>query len=99
MNTFIIVLGQIALCIVAVMYIAALIYVIHDMILILIPAIKCRKVKDCLKDDCRFRRACRHIKLTEWEKIPPWHRQPRETEKKPSIQQRIYHWLKDFFYL
>lgn len=97
MKTFMDIYGHIALCIMAIMYIASLIYVIHDIILILIPAIKCRKVKDCLKDDCRFRKACTHIKFTEWEKIPPRHREPRNIQKKPSIQQRISHWLKDFF--
>jgi len=98
METYIVQFGYVVLFFLGIFYIAALLYLIHDIILILIPAIKCRKVKDCLNDECPYRIACRHIKLTEWEKIPPWYRPPKEQQKKPSIQQRISHWLKDFFF-
>lgn len=68
MNTFMDIYGHIVLCIMAVIYVASLIYVIHDIILILIPAIKCRKVTGCKKDDCPFREGCCHISYSDKEK-------------------------------
>ena len=98
METCVVTYGKIVLFFFAIIDIGALFYLLHDIILILIPAIKCRKVRDCLNDECPYRVACRHVKLTEWEKIPPWKRPPKEQQKKPSIQQRISHWFKDFFF-
>ena len=34
----------------------------------LIPAVKCRKMKNCQKDDCPFRKHCRHTALSDAEK-------------------------------
>jgi len=97
METYVVQFGYVVLFFLSILYIAALLYLINDIILILIPAIKCRKVKDCMNDECPYRDACRHTKLTEWEKIPPWYRPAKEQQKKPSIQQQISHWFKDFF--
>ena len=97
METFVVFYGNMVLFFYSIAYIIALLHLIHDIIFLLIPAIKCRKVKDCLNDECRFREVCKHTKRTEWEKIPPWKRPPKAQQKKPSIQQRISHWFKDFF--
>lgn len=98
METFFQIFVGIAMFIFAITYVAALLYFIFDMVLLLIPAIKCRKVKDCLKDDCPYRIACRHTKLTEWEKLPPRDREPKEQKKKPSNLWRIYQWFKDLIF-
>ena len=60
-------LGKIGLLIFAFSYIVGLTYVIRDMILILVPALKCRKISNCKKDDCPFRRGCTHIAYSDKE--------------------------------
>ena len=82
----------------SILNVAVLVYYINDLILILIPAIKCRKVRDCMDDNCPFRVACTHKKLTEWENLPLWERPPKEQQKKPSLPLRISHWFEDFFF-
>lgn len=98
METYVVQFGYVILFILGIFYIVALLYLINNILLMLIPAIKCRKVKDCLNDECPYRVGCRHTKLTEWEKLPPWKSPPKEQQKKPSIQQRISRWFKDFFF-
>ena len=61
-------LGKIGLFIFAISYIVGLTYVIRDMILVLIPALKCRKISKCKKDDCPFRRGCTHISYSDKER-------------------------------
>ncbi len=81
MKTFITTYGRIVLGIFGISYVVSFIYFIRDMFLLLIPAIKCRKIKDCLKDDCPFRAGCTHIKFTDKEMIPPWHQDSDEQKK------------------
>lgn len=52
----------------AIMYIISFFYWLRDLILVLIPRIKCRNVRGCKKDDCPFRRGCRNIAFSEKEK-------------------------------
>ena len=44
------------------------IYMLRKGILILIPAIKCRNREKCQKDDCPFRKHCRHTTLSDAER-------------------------------
>lgn len=61
-------LGYTILFLLAISYIVSLTYVVRDAILLLIPAIRCRKVTGCQKDDCPFRSGCRHVTYSEKEK-------------------------------
>lgn len=60
-------LGYIALFLLAISYAVSLTYVVRDTILLLVPAIMCRKVTGCKKDDCPFRSGCHHIAYSEKE--------------------------------
>jgi len=98
MEKFMIIYGRIALILIGIAEIPVTLYFLYELYLMIVPAIKCRKVKDCLDDECIYRTACTHIKHTEWEMLPPWKRPPKPQQKKPSTVHRLYLRFKDFLF-
>jgi len=61
-------LSCIGLIILGISYLIGCICLTKDIILMLVPAIKCRNIRNCKKDDCPFRELCTHIAYSDKEK-------------------------------